>query len=740
MRKICLFFLVLLTVSTTMLAGVHRCGTLNIRVIYSDDKGEKAWDNRKEALVSAIRDSIDYDMVGLNEVTSTQLTYLKSQLDSIYTFVQRSGATNNQVLYRTSKYNCLASGFFYLAPDPTRAGKAWDAQETRWAVWTRLQDKVSGEIIVFASTHLDLYPISKREGARVAAEQINKVAGDYACVITGDLNIEMNEHDPHANLNKFLGSARKWCKTEPQGPYGTYIPGMNPQTLDAKLLDYLYVRNVEVESYRVFNSLMPGRTMAISDHRPVVCEIKILSPDREFVHTVKTVNELRQVARDIQPNDIIYLKDGTYDLADTALSIANTCVIEGSKNAVLTGATQLMALPDYISLELSGITIKDASCNMGALGSIVNIHGAYLKMTDCTIENCSTQGEGLLYVNDCEATLEKCQFRNNRNENMNAGLQMVSSLGVDRYPLTMKKCLFDGNYSYYAPAVYYTSEATAYLRDNSFVHNRADYQGTISICGANTKDIRLVNNTFVDNRIDVEAGFLSSGIGGSAIWQEQAASGILTLMNNTIVGNYTACWDEPGVSSTDFMGGAVCCYAGKLALYNNVLAGNYCSKSGSEDVTMGESGESKASKNNLLSDYATACVEMPKLYGGSVEQGVYQPQLQYIGDNPLPVLSPFVTKYAGNNIAVLDQDDMSASQVGSDIMNIGSNMGFLTIDQIGTLRNTYTVPGSMEAQQVEPAGIINVNANVNANHKMIMNGQIIIQHNNKQYNIIGNTL
>jgi len=762
MRKFGLLFLFLICGFFAQ-AGVHRCGTLNILVSKSDDTGERAWDNRKEALVSVVRDSINYDIVGFNEVTATQLTYLKNQLGSIYTFVQRSGtnASANQVLYRTSKYNCLATGSFFLAPDPTKSGKAWDAKEPRWAVWAKLQDKKSGEILVFASTHLDINPISIREGARVAAEQINQVAGDYACIITGDLNSEPDEHDSHAYFCKYLGNARYLSKTTPQGSYGTFIPGMQLQTANAKWLDFLYVKNVEIENYLVYNTPITGRTLAISDHLPVVAEVTILSPDREFVHTVKNVADLRQVAHDIQPNDIIYLKDGTFDLGDSTLYVANTCIIEGSKNAVLTGKTQLFSLPDYVSLELRNLTIRGASCTTRANGSVLHAHGAYLNVVNCTIENCSAAGEGLFYVEDCATTFDNCVFRNNKNEDLCSGIEVVSSLGIERYPFTMTSCLFDSNHSFYASALYFMSEATAYLHGNSFVHNTAEEKGVITISALrNTQDIRLVNNTFVDNRIDVEAGFMSEGVGGSVLWQEQAAEGVVTLMNNTIVGNYTACWDEPGVSSTDFMGGAICSYMGKMALYNNVLAGNYGSKPNSGDITMGESGVIKSTAYNVFSstdnmsitpgeedfvakDYAASCQELKQLYGGSIdEQGAYTPELRYVKDNPLPVLSPFVTKYNGKNIAKLDNDAMSASLLGSDILNRGSNTGFLTTDQVGTVRNTYSVPGSMEAKQVEPSSLPTTYSPLPTTRstKLLRDGQIIIQHNNTLYNSIGNKL
>jgi len=760
MRKL-LFLLLIMTCGMVAQAGVHRCGTYNIRVAGAQaDTGERAWDSRKAALVSVVRDSMNFDILGLNEVRQTALDYLKQQLGSIYTFVGNSSYIKNQVLYRTDKYTLLDQGTFYLSTNPAKASISWDDTEVHLTVWAKLQDKQTGEIIVFGSTHMSLYPVSQREGARVNAEQMNLIAGDYACIVTGDMNVEPNEHDPLANFGKYMCNARQFSKTPPQGGYGTYIPGMNPYSSDAKLLDFLFIRNMEVESYYTYDHGTVGRTLAPSDHQPVVAELRILSPARDFVHPVKTVDELRQVAHDMQPNDIIYLKDGVYDLQDSSLYIANTCIIEGNRNAVLTGSTQLFTLPDYISLEMRGVTIRNARCSTGVKGSIMHAHGAYLKMVDCAIDGCSTVGDGLIYTEDCATELENCVFSHNANSALCAGLQMTSSLGVDRYPLTMTNCLFDGNESYYAPAVYYTSESTAYFNSNSFVHNTAEEKGTITISALNNiKDIRLVNNTFVDNRIDVEAGFMTEGVGGSVIWQEQAAGGTLTLMNNTIVGNYTACWDEPGVSSTDFAGGAICCNTGKLALYNNVIAGNYGSKSGSGDVVLTESGVLKASAYNIFSsadnmrmspstkdftatDYAAACQELKKLYAGSVSsEGAYMPELQYTGKSPLPVLSPFVTTYAGHNTAVLDQDAMSASMLGSDILNKGSNMGFLTLDQVGTLRKAYSVPGSMEAGQ-QPTGLNeneneNENENRNDGQKVMMNNHIYIYHEKKLYTIFG---
>lgn len=754
MRKI--FFVFLLSVfGLAAQAGVHRCGTYNIRTCYGEaDTGDRAWDKRKSALVDVIRDSMQFDIVGLNEVRDLSLAYLKQELGSIYSFYGDSKDFQNQVLYRTAKYNVLDKGLFYLAANPAKRTVSWDDDGIHLTIWIKLQDKQTGEIIVFASTHMSLSPIAIREGARINAEQLNAIAGDYACIVTGDMNSEPTEHDSHANFGVYMGNARLMTKTAPKGGYGTYIPGMNPTSMDAKLLDFLYVRNVEIESYWTYSQATKGRSLAPSDHQPVVCEVKILSPYREFVHHVNTVEQLRQVAHDIQPNDIICLKDGVYDLADSSLYIANTCVIEGGANVVITGSTKLFELPNYISLELKGITFRGATCGSVQKGSVVYAHGNYLKLTDCVIEDCSTIGEGLVYSEDCATTLTRCVLRGNSNMVQNAGVEVVSSLGVDRYPLTMTGCLFADNEAYNAPALYYSSEATAYMYGNSFVNNRAEEKGAIVIYAPNNvQDIRLVNNTLVNNRIDIEAGFMVEGVGGSAIWQEQAKTGTLTLMNNTIVGNYTACWEEEGVSSMDFASGALCSYCGKLALYNNIIAGNYGSKPGSGDITIMDVGNVKNTVNNVYSaasnmqivagrndftaaDVASCLQELVTLFGGSVEsQGVYHPELQYINGNVLPVLSPFVTKYASKNMAILDSDAMSAAMCGSDILNKGMNTGILVKDQLDFMRNTYSVPGAMEAGKYVPSGWQSVTRPSTLVKKVLKESRVVISDGKKFYEI-----
>lgn len=731
----------------------HRIGTFNIRTSgASSDTGDKAWSARRDAVLTMIKDTMAYDVVSLQEVSTTQHNYIESQLSGTYTLLSSGTAGGAELLYRTAKYEVLDKGTFWLAPDPSKkpSKPSWDAEYIRMTVWAKLKDRQSGEIFVFGATHLDLNPVSIREGARVNAEQLSQIAGDYPCIVAGDMNCEPIDHDPHANFGTYFANARQICKVEPRGSYNTFSSGMNPIGA-SKLIDFVYVHGIEIEDYYVSASTI-GRSLLPSDHLPTVCKMTMLSPNRERKHIVTNVEELRQAARIVQPNDTIVLTDGEYDLAETSLAIANTCVMEGSEKAVLTGKCQLFQLADFVSLTINGITIRDAVGTIEMQGSVVQGKGNWLTLNSCTVENCTTEGNGLINSNLCALNVDSCVFRNNKSIN---AWGVLYATGNTRCPVTVTNSLFDGNEAYDAPALGMTSEADAYFYGNSFINNKAENMGTVAInCPTNAKDIRFVNNTFAKNSIDIESGFINQGIGGSAIYAQISNTGTLTLMSNTVVGNVTACWEEPGVPADDFEGSALYVLSGKLLLANNIIAGNYSSTSGIGDIYMATPNMLKNSLSNLFSsednmniesglfdwvatDYTTACSELVNLFGGYVDNNIYKP-VMYDYDGVI-ALSPISTRYADQDINILQSSDFEAATVGSDILNVGSTSGTLTVDQAGNTRDTkHSVPGAMEALQTptELPQAMNT-ALVAPNAKWLINGNLYIRHQHKWYDVLG---
>lgn len=752
-----------LTVAAPVGKSVHRVGTYNIRTSgASSDTGDKAWSARREAVITMIRDTMAFDVVSLQEVSTTQHNYIKEKLSSTYTLLYSETAGGAELLYRTEKYECLESGTFWLAPDPSKkpSKPSWDAEYVRMTVWAKLKDKQTGEILVFGATHLDLNPVSIREGARVNTEQLRQIAGDYPCVVTGDMNCEPNDHDPHANFGVYFANARQICKVAPRGSYNTFSSGMNPIGA-SKLIDFVYVHNIEVEDYYTSASTL-GRSLLPSDHLPTVCTVTLLPTDREKTHYVSSLDELRQVAKTIQPNDTIIV-EGDYDFGSEPLKIANTCVIIG-KNCTITGKTNLFQLADFITLDISNIHFKNVTLSANTPdGGVLAGSGLYLHVSDCIIEDCTTEAQGLICNNRADLALDHCIFRHNVTDKMMGCVYMTNDKD-----LVVKNCLFQDNQAAKGAAIYATTTGKIYIYGSSFIGNVNKMQGSVAVVAPTSlADVRVVNSTFANNKIDVKASLANKTTGGSAIFLQAGSTSQLTLMQTTVVGNYTSCL-RSGVSASDFVGGAIYVMSGNISLTNNIIAGNYSSCPRRGDISMVDSTAVKTGHNNIFScqsnmnyrkgltdvameDWTSACNELVSFLGGTAST-TYQPALMAFGPNEDVIsIAPVSTQYASKNVQNIAENMLKATYVGSDIMNEGGLTGTLELDQVGAYRAPFdpqalvnkSVPGAIEyGTKGEP--VVGLKEIPFANKldysqpvKTLHNGRIVININGAHYNLLG---
>lgn len=273
MKRAILYLAVLVLAACQPTVTPHRVGSYNIRIITSEDTVERAWTERKSVVAAVIRDSLALDIVGCQEVSQAQEADMQTLLGETYTLCSSGEYAGPVVLYRTARYDCLEQGVYYLNTDPTQASIAWDAEYLRPSVWVRLQDKQSKKELVFCATHLDLHPVSIREGARVNGEQLHAIAAGSPCILVGDMNCEKAD-TAHAVYNLFFSDACELSQTAPQGPCETYFPAMVPGNAEAKRIDFIYTDEVQVASYRTYHETC-GRTYLPSDHVPVVCEVEI---------------------------------------------------------------------------------------------------------------------------------------------------------------------------------------------------------------------------------------------------------------------------------------------------------------------------------------------------------------------------------------------------------------------------------------------------------------------------------
>lgn len=275
----------------------------------SNNKGNKAWPNRKAKVFEMIR-NYDMDVCGLEEVTGTMATDIANQLTE-YQYIgygrdngkqQGSGASGEQtgLIYKKDKFDKMDQGRFFLSNTPDKVSKLSNSNFNRMVAWVRLQDKQTGVQFYFFATHFDndydaKHVTVRSQQADVAIKKVPEIAGNLPYFFVGDFNCETSEvaytklstafDDSYLVMgDKALGGyvcnstqlanskiAPK-CACEGNTYTGLYSSSDNwPKRIDLVLFDDT---KATVSYYNADNNNM-GLTMYPSDHLPVITVMTI---------------------------------------------------------------------------------------------------------------------------------------------------------------------------------------------------------------------------------------------------------------------------------------------------------------------------------------------------------------------------------------------------------------------------------------------------------------------------------
>lgn len=756
MHKIFKVIILLCSLPTIVWAGMptQRLGSYNIRFNSANDTGDISWNNRKTYVAKLIQ-QIDYDVVGLQEVTYVQYCDLLSLLPeyTIYSWGRGSATVSTAgegvcVLYKTSRYTCLDQGRFFLGPDTEMPVRAWDAGLPRLSVWVKLQDKQSGEIFLFCSTHLDNTGSKSRiEAARVNCEQLlSKIAGNYPIILVGDMNAGQAEKGVHNQYGSVFSDSRNVSKTKPMGQEGT-VSNWKLSNNSGRI-DYIYVRNVDVEDYTLSNEDF-SRGVTPSDHYPIYITARLLSTDRATSITVKNADELRHAIASSMLGDTIYMESEEYTLEDE-LTIPHSLTLIGMDNVSITG-NRIHALPPA-NLCIENVSFSsNHSYDKSCFGSVINAEGYGLELKNCRVTNCLTDGKGIIYGVG-RIKFSRCTFAS-LVSNEDAGPIYVSSNGY--WPLTIEDCIFDGNQGILGSAIYITGLHDGFLARSSFVGNTSMMAGALTYYDSSTTpSILMVNCTFANNVHRSNSSFINMAYGGAAVYLMGTSNALCNLVHCTIVGNQAECLEADGSSGYGFTGGAICAYSGKLGLYNNIILANYASNSvGDVSITNASSivkdqynvFSSSSNSNFALStsdfvsaNYTTSLQQANRLFGESVSGQRYVAPIVGYAPNYLPVVVPICHTYNDMNLECITPDLRDENTLQLDLNNDGQIGGILMEDQIGDNRSVFgaTMPGSMMEHQ--PTGIQPVESckSMGAS-KILYNGVIWIEYKGNKYTIMG---
>ena len=634
-RLFAILWVLLPTIPTVSVANTTtlNVGCFNIRFKTTADQGELSWDNRKSYVARTIID-FKYDIVGVNEMNAgSQQEDMKSLLPE-YSFVEWGGnsstvpnqGTVNAVLFRTDKFDLLEEGHYFLCTDPSKSLISWDnsSGNKRFAVWAKLRVKETGELFYYFITHLDhLGSDARNEGTRINIEKVRSISGHYPAIICGDHNSSAIRYPFYDLCSAYLSDSRKVSEAPFPWPKDGTLCKWDPEKKDGTRLDYVWVKGMKVHTYNHINETF-GRGVTPSDHFPVIVSISLMP----FVASHTRYVDINaadggdgsksapfrniQEAVDATCNgDTIYVAQGHYSVTESELlkgrsatlniphsldifggydsafkEVTGRTVLSGDINGndeiadgVLTGneenAYRVVTVQKYCALTLCNFEIVGGNANGSVTtGAGIAGLGSPLILNNVIIRDNQSTGQGAGIYAAGQLLCTGCRFIRNISS-ANGGAYFTAYAGAElwwRYAMT--GCYFSENEAVQGSAGYHSGYSWAYLGYNTYACNRATYGGTVSLNGtAYASKTTLVNNTFVNNRIEATGGVINEIKGGSAVYANLNAASTLSIVNNTIVGNHASCYKN-GTPTADFYGAAVHIYNGTPFIFNNVIAGN----------------------------------------------------------------------------------------------------------------------------------------------------------------------
>lgn len=250
--------------------------TYNLRLDLESD-GANAWPQRKAMVLSLIRYH-EFDIFGTQEGLPHQIRDLEELSEFARAGVGRddgqAAGEHAAIFFRKARFLELARGDFWLSETPNKPSKGWDARCcNRLASWVRLQDRVTGRILLVASVHFDHEGVvAQRESAKLLLRWIAEHRRSDTVICLGDFN-STPETEQIKAMRSVLRDAREITRLPPYGPRDTFND-FKFGTAPTPLIDYIFVdNNVRVLKYATLTDSNGVRYP--SDHFPVVARVEI---------------------------------------------------------------------------------------------------------------------------------------------------------------------------------------------------------------------------------------------------------------------------------------------------------------------------------------------------------------------------------------------------------------------------------------------------------------------------------
>ena len=254
--------------------------TYNIKYANQND-GPYNWSNRKSALAAQIN-FYQPDIMGLQEVLLEQCDYLLEELE-IYNSIgvgREDGINSGEfspIFYKPEIFTLLDSGTFWLAENPEKPTKGWDAAFSRICTYGRFSIKNNKKEFWVFNTHFDHVGVSARKNSLTLIQQkIHDLNTDnLPFIIMGDLNLNDESEEIKTFQNQMKLVYPDFIDTYEVNHFGwrgTY----NGYTFSNEYprIDYIFSKGMQVKKHTTITDRQ-SNGLWYSDHFAVWCELEI---------------------------------------------------------------------------------------------------------------------------------------------------------------------------------------------------------------------------------------------------------------------------------------------------------------------------------------------------------------------------------------------------------------------------------------------------------------------------------
>lgn len=219
------------------------------------EKGN-AWEERCPVITDLIRFN-DFEIFGAQEVLHHMLEDMLAGLPG-YSYIgvgRDDGVTKGEyspIFYKTSRFELLNSGTFWLSEETGFPNKGWDAALPRICTWGEFKDKNSKLRFYLFNLHMDHVGVQARsESSKLVLHKIDEMCGNSPVILTGDFNVDQQNDNYRVIVDSDL--LKDTYEVAPirfalNGTFNAFDPNLKTDSR----IDHIFVsRGFSVEKYGI---------------------------------------------------------------------------------------------------------------------------------------------------------------------------------------------------------------------------------------------------------------------------------------------------------------------------------------------------------------------------------------------------------------------------------------------------------------------------------------------------------